>query len=678
MATDHRAAFSGSTDRLRSARRRIRREIWQSATIAATLLFVAGCSTARSNATALNAPPPDQAAAAPQTPAPPVQSPATSVAVLRPDPQSSANPTIRLAAFTAPFDPGSLPSSEPLSPIAESSPPPDQLRPGTESPAPPPVAVQYAPQQFAPQQFSPQQFAPQPAGPQFVPTPQVTAPPTTIPQTLALPPMPQPAMPQPTMPQPAMPQSGMPPPAAQYPAAPEDEFSGANADLLPVDLPTALRLTNANNPTIALARERVDEAYAAERIADVAWLPNLQGGADYNRHDGRIQTTQGPIITVSKQNLFINGGATLDWNTSDILFGRLVAERLVAAQSAAAQATSFQIQLSAAQAYLDLLQAYGALAVNADTLSRTEEMLRNATAADRAGLTVTAGDINRARAEYDLRREERLQIEGDIGIVSARLAHILLLRPTVVLRPNDMKIVPITLVPFGANPDGLVTAAWANRPEVQEGRALSAAAMERVRQARLAPLMPHVDVTYFGGEFGGGVNSQMTDFGARGDGEVDLYWQLQNLGAGDVAQTHLRQAQFSEANFQLAEVRAQIGEEVTAAYRQVEANRRSLDSSEQAVRQALETWRRLRAASFGMAGQQRLYDPLEPLIAERDLQQARTSYLDAVIGYNKAQFQLYWAMGQPPMQGPINARAIPVDVPVVPEPRAEEIPPPQR
>jgi outer membrane protein TolC len=446
-------------------------------------------------------------------------------------------------------------------------------------------------------------------------------------------------------------------------------------EVLPVDLPTALRLTNANNPTIALARERVEEAYAAERQADVAWLPNLQGGPEYNRHDGRDQTTQGPIITVSKQNLFINGGATLDWNTSDILFGPLVAERLVEAQSAAARATSSEIQLSAAQAYLDLLQIQGALAVNADTLFHTNQMLVASENADQAGLTKTAGDINRARTEYDVRREEQLQLEGNLGVASARLAHLLLLRPTVMLKPADVQIVPITLVPEDSNPDELVATALSNRPEIQEGRAISAAAMARLRQAKLAPLLPHVDFTYFGGEFGGGVNSQMGDFGARSDGEVDIYWQLHNLGAGDVALARARAAQFSETNFQLAEIRAQVGEEVTAAYRQVAANRRSLDSAQHAVRQAMETWRRLRLASYGMTGKGNLYDPLQPLIAERDLNQARTAYLNAVIGYNKAQFQLYWALGQPPLQAPTAARPLPVGVPVVPEAGTEEVAP---
>ena len=84
-----------------------------------------------------------------------------------------------------------------------------------------------------------------------------------------------------------------------------------------------------------------------------------------------------------------------------------------------------------------------------------------------------------------------------------------------------------------------------------------------------------------------------------------------------------------------------------------------------------------------MAGQQHLYDPLQPLIAERDLNQARVGYLNAVIGYNKAQFQLYWALGQPPLQAPASARPQSIAFPVLPEAGAEELPrpatiPPQR
>ena len=49
---------------------------------------------------------------------------------------------------------------------------------------------------------------------------------------------------------------------------------------MPIDLPTALRFVDANSPTVALARDRVREAYFAERQAELAWLPDLRGGTD--------------------------------------------------------------------------------------------------------------------------------------------------------------------------------------------------------------------------------------------------------------------------------------------------------------------------------------------------------------------------------------------------------------
>ena len=136
---------------------------------------------------------------------------------------------------------------------------------------------------------------------------------------------------------------------------------------LPIDLPTALRLADSANPTVAVARARVAEAYARQRQAEVYWLPTITSGGIYNRHDGQIQNTDGTIITVSKQNLFAGGGAVARVDTADALFLPLIARRLTAAEAAAARATALNIQLDVASAYLDLLSVNAAQAINADT-----------------------------------------------------------------------------------------------------------------------------------------------------------------------------------------------------------------------------------------------------------------------------------------------------------------------
>jgi outer membrane protein TolC len=451
-------------------------------------------------------------------------------------------------------------------------------------------------------------------------------------------------------------------------------------ETMPIDLPTALQLVDANSPTVGIARDRVREAYLNERQAQLAWLPDLRGGPVYGRHDGRDQNSNGTIFEVSKQRLFIGGGAELDWNTSELLFGRLAAQRLTEAAQANARAVTSNVQLDVALAYLDLLQAYGEFAIFADALARAEEMLRNAESAEKAGLSKTTADINRARTEVDLRREREFQLQAQIAVASARLARLLLLRPTVVLKPNDTRIVPLGLVPDVGKLDDLVSVGLGNRPELQQNRALIAAAMTRWRQAQLGPLIPHLALEYTGGEFGGGVNDQMGDFGARSDGTAEAFWELHNMGAGDILQSHLRETQANEASLNLVEVQARVAEEVASAAQTVQANQKSMQSSEQAVVQALETWRRLREASFGLAGAEHQYDPLQPLIALRDLADARQAYLRNVIEYNRSQFRLYWAMGQPPWSALATLRPQTLTVPVAPGPYAppEEVPIPRK
>ena len=360
--------------------------------------------------------------------------------------------------------------------------------------------------------------------------------------------------------------------------------------------------------------------------------------------------------------------AQLDWDTSEILFAPLAAQRLTEAARANARAVASNVQLDVATSYLDLLQAYGQYAIFSDALARADEMLRNAEAAEKAGLSKTTADINRARAEVDFRRQRQFDLQANIAVVSARLARLLLLRPTVLLRPNDARVLPLGLIPIPARIDELVTIGLNTRPELQQNRALVAAAQTRWRQAQVAPFIPHLGLEYEGGEFGGGINRQMGDFGASSDGIAEAYWELHNLGAGDVIRTRVRQSQVNQAGLDLVEAQARVAEEVTAAARTAQSNQQGLEVAQQAVVQATETWRRLREASFGLAGAEHQYDPLQPLIALRDLADARTRYLGAVIDYNKAQFRLYWAMGQPPLGALPDLKPQPIAIPVIPGP----------
>src|SRR5581483_5608173 len=100
-------------------------------------------------------------------------------------------------------------------------------------------------------------------------------------------------------------------------------------------------------------------------LAEVQWLPDLAAGLNYYRLDGQTQNQRGEIFGVSRSNLFAGGGPALRLDTADAVYDRLVAHRLTAAERFRAGSTTITAQLDAVLAYLDLVEVYGRLAVNA-------------------------------------------------------------------------------------------------------------------------------------------------------------------------------------------------------------------------------------------------------------------------------------------------------------------------
>ncbi|HLN33116.1 MAG TPA: TolC family protein [Gemmataceae bacterium] len=467
-------------------------------------------------------------------------------------------------------------------------------------------------------------------------------------------------------------QTAAPTPAAGISKEPQPTPSGA----LPIDLPYALRLVNASNPTIAIARERVREAYARQQQANVLWVPNLWFGGNpdnltlvpaFYHHDGQIQNSRGQILNTSKTEVALIAGTGLNFSIADAYFAPRVARNLTAAEQARARVVTYNVQLDVALTYLELLRVYGALAVVNEILAKAEIMLRDANTAERAGMNKTTADANRARTEVELRRKERLDWEGQAAVVSARLAQLLLLDPSVDLVPADAKVLPLVIVPEDQSLDDLLAIGLMSRPELAESRALVAAALARWRQERTRPLLPTLQMAYYGAQFGGGTPG-VHNYGGRDDFLAQATWELKNGGLGNLFQARATRSQYNEANLHVTEVQAQVAAEVVAAAKLVRKRQLALHNAEEAVRQAEEMWTRLAKASFGMAVPAAKYDPLEPILAEQALHNARMQYLDSVIDYNREQFRLFWAMGQPPLSALPRATAVPVQEPVEPPP----------
>jgi outer membrane protein TolC len=461
------------------------------------------------------------------------------------------------------------------------------------------------------------------------------------------------------------------------PQADLSELASFNSEAtkpLPIDLPYALRLVNASNPTIAIANVRVQEAYARLQQANVSWIPNLWAGGNpdnltymptYAVHNGILQNSRGQIFDVVKASASFPVGTGLNLSLADAIFLPRIARNLVAAERARAQVVTSNVQLDVALTYLDLLRVYGALAINAESRAQAELMLDTATQAAKQDLGKTTADVNRARTEVEIRRQERIELEGEAGIVSARLSQLLLLDSAADLIPADAAVLPIELVPAQNPIEDLIAVGLLNRPELAESRAQVAAALARWREDKTRPLIPTVQLAYYGAQFGGGTPA-LHDYGFRNDFFIQASWQLRHGGLGDLYTARESRARYAEANLHVTEIEAEIGAEVSSAVKMSLARQRELDSAQEAVTQAEAMWAKLKRAAFGLAAGVRRYDPIEPLLAEQALHEARMRYLSAVIDYNRNQFRLYWALGQPPLSALPCASALPVRVPVTP------------
>src|SRR5262249_17964531 len=101
----------------------------------------------------------------------------------------------------------------------------------------------------------------------------------------------------------------------------------------PINLATALRLADARPLLVAAAQASVWVAEAQLPRAKVLWVPQLNFGADYIRHDGGGPDFNKGIMTAPSVNFFYGGGGM--WQNvamTDAFFQPLVARQVLNAR----------------------------------------------------------------------------------------------------------------------------------------------------------------------------------------------------------------------------------------------------------------------------------------------------------------------------------------------------------
>ncbi len=442
------------------------------------------------------------------------------------------------------------------------------------------------------------------------------------------------------------------------------EFLAAN--VTPIDLSSALRLAGEQNSEILVAQQRVTEAMAQRQLAAAQFLPTLNGGSSENSHRGTLQQSDGQVIRTNRDSLYVGAGAftvgagTINipgvlWtmNLSQGIYDYLVSRQEVDRTGFAGGAVEQDTLLAVTQAYIELVRMEGQRSVAVQSRNNARELARLTSAYLKTGQGRKA-DADRAAAELERREAALLRVEGEVGAASARLCRLLHLDPSLRLHALEEHVLPRSIVPEPIPLPELLAIAILNRPELQERRVAAVQALLRLDQARRLPFSPTVYIGYSVGTFGGGSETaaappindpRFGNFSGRQDFDVMAYWTLLNLGVGNRALIDAARSRLRSTDLEQLAVLDRVRAEVAAAYAKTHARYAQIRTCELAVASGEEAFREDMNRVIARAEDAL---PLEVLDSIRLLARSRAEYLDAILDYNRAQFELYVALGRPP------------------------------
>jgi outer membrane protein TolC len=452
----------------------------------------------------------------------------------------------------------------------------------------------------------------------------------------------------------------------------------------PIDLGTALRLAHVESPELLLARERVAEATALRQLAAAQILPNLNAGTNYDMHRGVLQQASGNILNVHSDALYVGLGANAvgagtvnipglnyNLNVGEAWYGYLARKQQVVTADRAAEAVRNDVLLRVCLAYLDLLGAEGRQAIARQNKVEAAELSRITDAFAQTGQGRKA-DADRARVELRRREADIAQAEGETSAAAARLAELLNLDPAMRLRPVEGWVVPIAVVPDAVTLPELLAIALLERPELAARRSEIRTSLYQLSLAKTLPFSPNVILGFSVGDFGGGSNlvsspqgfitsngtlvqePRFSSLEGRTDLDVVVFWTFRNLGVGNLAMVRAADSRVKQMRFRELETLNLVRAQVAEAHGWISSRAPQIDAAEKAVRAAQEGFALDLSRIRGGQGL-----PLEAIDSMRLLGRSRFEYLAAVVDYNRAQYQLWVALGRPPAD--VLSRPAPAD-----------------
>jgi outer membrane protein TolC len=432
----------------------------------------------------------------------------------------------------------------------------------------------------------------------------------------------------------------------------------------PINLATALRLSDARPLIVAAAQASVWVAEAQLTRAKVIWVPRLVLGGDYIRHDGGGPDFNKGVLTSPSVNFFYAGGGldvgtlTAFMNLTDAYFEPLVARRVLDSRQWDVQTAKNDALLQTADAYFRVHQYRGMYAAALYCVNRGRELVEQI--ASLSAELVSKVDVDRARTMLaDLEQLAASHWQA-WRVQSANLTQVLRLDPNAVVVPLEHDHMQLTLIDPAVPLPDLQRIALTNRPELSSRRALVQAAEERIRREKMRPFLPIVIINgfqasggmlYQAGIFGLGPNSSLNQWTGRNDVSLQLVWQFDAFGIGNLARIKDQRGEQSGAIVDLFRMQDMVAAEVTEAQANLQSAAARITQADRSLRASLIAYdgnvEGLRQTTRYGDVLVLVYRPQEVTYALRLLKLSFDEYFSTVADYNRAEFEMFRALGYP-------------------------------
>ena len=434
----------------------------------------------------------------------------------------------------------------------------------------------------------------------------------------------------------------------------------------PINLATALRLSDARPLIVAAAQASVWVAEAQLTRAKVLWVPTLTLGGDYIRHDGGGPDFNKGVLTAPSVNYFYAGGGLNVSNSgifqfvnlTDAFFEPLIAKRVLNSRQWDIQSAKNDALRLTADTYFRVHQHRGRYTGALYCVERGRDLVDQI--ASLSNELVSKFEVERARTLLADLEQQAVSERQAWRVQSANLTRVLRLNPLAVVVPLEHDHLQLTLIDPAQSLADLQKIALTNRPELASQRELVQAAAERIRREKLRPLLPIVIIGGFqnaggmmtqAGIFGLGPNSSLNQWAGRDDVSLQLVWQFDAFGIGNLARIKEQRGGQSETFVRLYKIQDKVAAEVTEAHANLQSAAARVGQADRSLRAAIVAYN---GNVEGLRNTTRygdvlvlIYRPQEVVFALRLMKLAFDEYFTTVAEYNRAEFELFHALGYP-------------------------------